>query len=255
MPLFADPVFVPFLSKIEDNLNPSNLEKVDRIFVINLEKRKDRLEQIYASFLPYQIGWNRVDAVNGKNLSDQEMTALLGQKKARMRKAEMGCMLSHLSILWHSYHQKYKTVWILEDDVEIKADLKKISEHIQTLDKIDPLWDIFYTDPDDSQDASENLKNSMRRARDDQGLYPTRYFFRRKIVDKFWKIQRRWGCHSLIVSRRAVEKIMNYYFTQSIWTAIDIDLHFIPNLHQYTSLVPIVTNRKGSDSDTSQPDR
>lgn len=246
------PIFLPYLSKIEQDLLPSNLEKIDRLFVINLEKRKDRLEQIKEIFLPYQVGLNRVNAVNGKNLTDEEMSLLIGHKKARLRKSEMGCLLSHLSVLWHSYQMGYQTVWIVEDDVEIKEDLKTISAHIKALEKLDPEWDIFYTDPDFSNRDNEKLKNSGRRAREDQGLYPRRFFSRRKVCNQFWKINRRWGTHSLVVSKRGVEKIIKYYLAHSIWTAIDIDMHFIPNMHQYTPLLPLVTNRPESDSDTSR---
>lgn len=245
----AEPVYVRYLSKIEED-RPANFEKIDRLYVINLARRKDRLEKVKEVFLPYKIVWNRVEAVDGKNISDHDMQLLLNYKKARIRKAEIGCLLSHLSILWYSYQNKYSIIWIVEDDVEIKEDLKKVAQHLLALEKLDPEWDIFYTDPDIEDEKDEKFKNTVRRAREDQGLYPRRFFFRKKIEEQFWKINRRWGTHSLVISKRGIEKILRYYEEHRIWTAIDIDMHFIPKLNQYTPLYPLVTNREGSDSDT-----
>jgi glycosyl transferase family 25 len=69
-----------------------------KIFVINLKKDKDRLDNMINNFNKYNFhNWERIDAVNGKEL---------GKKYGKLNYSETGCYLSHLKTLKLLLEQK-----------------------------------------------------------------------------------------------------------------------------------------------------
>ncbi len=71
---------------------------IDKIFYINMEKRKDRRELIEDELNKFNLDYERFDAIE---------TAEFGI---------YGCGLSHLSVLKLAKERNYKNVLILEDD-------------------------------------------------------------------------------------------------------------------------------------------
>jgi glycosyl transferase family 25 len=73
-------------------------ELIDKIIYINLEKRKDRKEQIENELNNFQLPFERFNAIEtpGNGI--------------------VGCGLSHLNVLKIAKERKYKNILILEDD-------------------------------------------------------------------------------------------------------------------------------------------
>lgn len=128
--------------------------KLDKIYVINLEYRKDRKEQI-------------LDELKKVEASNVEIFSAIRPKKelikhwnnkfldplpswyhgdpTNYRIGALGCLLSHLSIMKKALKENYNNILILEDDTTFLADLtieKITNRYSKFLDKVD--YGIFY---------------------------------------------------------------------------------------------------------------
>ena len=95
------------------------LDKIDKCFFINLDKRKDRLEHIIKTLPFYAQRFRAVDA-NGLELTPQ-IHSLFKNCIKKLTKAEIACSLSHYS-LWKNLvaDENADNYLILEDDVVFK---------------------------------------------------------------------------------------------------------------------------------------
>lgn len=80
------------------------------IYVINLEKRQDRLRQFATR--NRKVRWQRIDAVDGRNVD-------LGGVRTKLTKGEVGCFLSHIKALDVIAHGQDEFAIVLEDDASI----------------------------------------------------------------------------------------------------------------------------------------
>ena len=80
------------------------------IYVINLEKRPDRLRQFATR--NRKVRWQRIDAVDGRNVD-------LGGVRTKLTKGEVGCFLSHLKALDVIARGQDDFAIVLEDDASI----------------------------------------------------------------------------------------------------------------------------------------
>lgn len=97
---------------------------VPPIFVINMEKSKDRREYIRAQFEAMGIKFHFFNAIDGKKLSSAELDtidfiqaeALCGHQ---LSLGEVGCALSHIRIYEKCLAESIDEVIILEDDITV----------------------------------------------------------------------------------------------------------------------------------------
>lgn len=182
--------------KCEHKVDPPQMKGVDYIYLINLDKRPERLEACLKQLLPYGISPYRFSAVVGKEIPPRVLNEIgliycEGMDEDRwvnyypptgngtkeydyLREAcygktyfapwmglgAIGCTLSHLSILQDAYDSGYETIWVMEDDICIKEDPHKISGLIEKLDMLcgKDGWDVFYTDNDESFPSDTDLE-------------------------------------------------------------------------------------------------
>jgi GR25 family glycosyltransferase involved in LPS biosynthesis len=173
----------PHFRPIEERTQEGRIEKIDQIYLINLDHRVDRLESSLNQLRVYGLAPCRFPAIYGRDLSsqtldevgfeflpgmegDQWATYYAGSEK-RWKFAflssdcygkhffsrwtvpgAVGCSLSHLSILQDAWDAGFETIWVLEDDFLLRGDPHLFSFYIDRLDKLAPDWDILYTDMD-----------------------------------------------------------------------------------------------------------
>src|SRR3990172_1806085 len=95
---------------------------LDNIYVINLDKDKERLHKITENFKKYNLKFNRFPAVYGKNLSKNELeegtTPLC--RSILCNFGVVGCALSHKALWKKLVDDIYNDYYvILEDDATI----------------------------------------------------------------------------------------------------------------------------------------
>ena len=126
----------------------------DQIYVINLDKRPDRLSNMKAIFNALEIQFTRMPAVDGtlhvtpQYLKDQGIRMMEGFsdhvfKNRPLTIGEIGCFMSHYHIWNTVVEQNLKEVIIFEDDIRFEPFFKQRFKLIrEQLDHMD--WDLVY---------------------------------------------------------------------------------------------------------------
>lgn len=104
-----------------------------KIFVINLKKDVEKREKVEAQLQALNLDYEIIEAVYGKDLSDEELEILVKDyKNSYLTKGEIGCVLSHQKIYKKMQEENIHHCLILEDDVIIKPESK---EFLQEMDE------------------------------------------------------------------------------------------------------------------------
>lgn len=127
-------------------------DMIDGVLVVNLDSRPDRWQDMQArtaGFIPADK-LHRLPATLGAALPGFGTPPWFrGRKRDRTWAGRAGCTLSHRAAIAHSKSHNWRTVLILEDDIEIEPALAEVmaglSAALQASD-----WDVCYlgfTDP------------------------------------------------------------------------------------------------------------
>jgi glycosyl transferase family 25 len=113
---------------------------VDKVYVINLEKDKERLEYITTQLKAQDIEFERFEAVDGTKIKDD--IRLTSQCNTTCPDGLKGCAISHRT-LWETMIEKdYKNILILEDDAILNSNLN--SELQLSWNEVPNDFDILY---------------------------------------------------------------------------------------------------------------
>ncbi len=260
-------MIVDALKKVENKTASSKFKNVDFIYLMNLEKRPDKLKYSQEKLDVYQIKPCYFKAVYGWGLPSEiyldlgvkyQLGMRTGKEQAyqatlnpytkdpykvmddscigkscfhpNLSLGAIGCTLSHLSILKDAYDCGYETIWILEDDFTIKQNPSILSERIEQLDAIDRNWDMLYTD-DDVNTFEQGIPDNTAIWRPD-GPYIFEDLRTRVRKSHFIKLYGRAYTHSMILRRAGMKRILDY-FAKGVFLPYDLDLAFVPNLRKY----------------------
>jgi GR25 family glycosyltransferase involved in LPS biosynthesis len=214
---------------------PSGVEGIDCVYVINLDERPERWEWVKKQFDLQNINPYRVSGINGWKIPKEQALHLF-DKDADLIKypfgGVLGCLLSHVSIYKNALEQGFKTIWICEDDIEFKQSKETISRLVKQLTELDPEWDVLYTD--------YTLKGiGTQVPRPGQNFYTQ---IDTPVSEELVRIHGRLNTHSMIFSRRGLEKVYAYFTRGLLWSPIDVDIHYTPGLKEYSTKQDIVTS-------------
>lgn len=236
----------------------SQLNGVNCIYVINLDERPQKWARIKPILDSLGLKVNRVSGINGRKLSEDVKRDLFGPYfpgiNGGLNGGHIGCFLSHLSIMKDAYDRQYTTIWVMEDDIDpIEKDVqKKIPALLSELNRLDPYWDLFYTDTNSKNDKGEYIPSLALAPRPDQQLLPIEYYTKRiPLTNNIMKIGQRFGMYSVLISRRGLEKLIRHFSHVYLWSPIDVDIHYIPGIRQYATRRDVVSHWSGTGfSDT-----
>ncbi|MBA3721879.1 MAG: glycosyltransferase family 25 protein [Parachlamydiaceae bacterium] len=220
----------------------SSIKGVNGVYLINLNVRPEKWHRMETILYYHGVDFTRFSAVLGM---DFDVPTIMQYCTLDLNVGALGCMLSHLSIYQDAIKRSLKTIWVLEDDVEIWRDPKVLTGLIGELDVLDPEWDILYTDLDF---INERGLVTYNQCFPNHKKYPLphslEYYLHRENISKNIQLIRyRYGMASMIVSERGMKKILNYFTTDDdIVFPIDIELHFIPGIRQYGVINPVASN-------------
>jgi len=281
---------------IIDHLKPasgkdpiSKMRNVDFIYTINLDQRPEKFAKCVAQLHPYGISPYRFSAVNGWELTEEDIndvglvfqqgmdggfmgTSYLPNTEGPthglienegqvyfchcMSRGAIGIVLSHLSVLLDAWRSGYDTIWVMEDDIEVLQDPRKISDLIDELDaRLGRRgWDVLFTDQD-IRDANGQYVPSYGMARR-PNFHPTsvdKYIKREMLGEKFMLTGSRFGAHSMIIRRNGIKKIINFILTHQIFFPYDMDYYLPENIRMYSLIEDIVSNQPKALSDNGGP--
>jgi len=114
----------------------------DNIYVINLDRRKDRYEKIKYKLDKLNIKFERFSAIDGNNIKDEEydFSGFIQGYGMLENKYALACFRSHVEIIKDAKSKSYKRILILEDDVLISSNIKAYLQRIRNIDN----WKLLY---------------------------------------------------------------------------------------------------------------
>lgn len=116
--------------------------KIDKIYVINLKKNKDRYKKFMKNARKANVKVDRFNAVYGKELSKDHPDILkYFAKDHGLNPGQIGCALSHIKIWEDAIRHNYKNIIVFEDDAIIPEDFwEKFNNSYNELPKN---WDML----------------------------------------------------------------------------------------------------------------
>jgi len=101
---------------INKNIN-DYLNCIDVIYWINLERSLNRRNEMTKLLSTINIPSQRINAIDGKNISDENLYKNFNVIQKHRSKIEYACLLSHLNSIKAFYDSSYNVALILEDDI------------------------------------------------------------------------------------------------------------------------------------------
>ena len=240
----------------------SGLDCIDCIYVINLEKHPKRWERMEQQLSNFGLYAQRMEAVDGWGFNKLALKNLYHKlfqpsyDKFYRTPGQIGCFLSHMSILEDAFHKNYSTIWILEDDCEISQNLRRdFSKIFEELYEKNISWDALFTD---TGSRYRHADGTLERYEFDtmcQKFIKSCSLLKKNqqesLIHTTW-IQRRLGMYSVILSRSGIKKIREYFMTHRLRAAYDVDIHFIPGKRFLQTQEDVVSTQGGFGSSTAK---
>lgn len=215
---------------------------VDKVFVINLEKDKERLETINKALTGQGISYERIPGILGSQVSsDPNLSTLCNWFCTDGIK---GCALSHHKAWELMVERGYSRILVLEDDAVIPANFDEKVRHI--MGRLPNDYEIVYlgcryfcSNKNFTEKLGHQVMNSAPEA------------FSEEIV----KVTGSLGQHATIYTRTAVEKFIH----EPIYTHIDVQVQRwirqkgIQAYGVHPEIVGTLPNNRGSNIADSFP--
>jgi GR25 family glycosyltransferase involved in LPS biosynthesis len=279
-----------YLKKTSDKSGMQSIRNIDFIYMINLDERPEKCAQTMQRLAPWGIIPYRFSAVNGWDLSlellndvgvkfgfwmqegkwgtcylpEQNGIALHEQMCVPgrnyfshcMSRGAVGIALSHLSILQDAYDSGYKTIWVMEDDIDVIRDPHVLSDLIDELDSVagKTEWDILFTDLDTKGNDNKRVPCTSYAFRPNFTPANPQRFAKMQIVSpNLRRIGARYGAYSLIVRRSGMKKILDFFNNYQIFLPFDMEYTQPDDIRLYTVLNDVVSTQINSPSDNGAP--
>lgn len=114
------------------------------IYLINLARSNERLKACARQFEAFDLPFERIDAVDGDDLSNTDMDALYNFSQSAYHKhltsGEIGCYLSHIRVWQKIVDEQLDYAVVLEDDVILQDN---IQQGLAVIESIEQPWDII----------------------------------------------------------------------------------------------------------------
>ena len=195
------------------------------IYLINLDESTERLANVDAQLKAHNISYERVSAVLGKDLTDEDVANYYNEEEGKkyyyrsLSRGEVGCFLSH-RLCWKKILESGAPFGIiLEDDLQVTGN---VHEAIGLIEQLDFAWDLVKLAPYNRKVRKEVLSHKLNEN------------FSLVIHNKVMA-----GTPATIYSREGARKLLKA--TEKFYRPIDTDIqHFWEKDVEVWSLSPYV---------------
>ena len=191
---------------------------IDDCYVINLDRRGDRMEKLYANMPTLAGRVQRTSAVEGKTLQMSPAIArLFRPHDFKWKKPVLGCALSHLRLWWQLAQERddINNYLILEDDVKMSPDWEArwtaAVPHLPENFDIVYLGGILPPNREGFESAKEKVNDHFSKIKENTFFgqtKPNRYFH--------------WCAYSYVLSKQGARKVIEILMAKDgYWTSAD----------------------------------
>lgn len=181
--------------------------KIDKVYVVNLDKDKERLASFDRQMKKQNINYTRFPAVLGSKVNTSEYLTEFCNKHCT--DGMKGCALSHHMIWQEAYEKKYNYILVFEDDALLNDNFDTKLKEVWS--QIPDDFDIVYPGCRLRCDNSSVLANTVNKITNSDI---------EKIDENIHSFGGDLGTHCYIISRKCIEKIHN----EIIATHVDMQL-------------------------------
>ena len=218
-----------------ENMNKKYLDGVDIIYWINLNRSKDRkndMKKMLKDEAFHGIPTQRIEAYDGKMNPKSVFDKLVIPSKSQTN-AEYACLLSHLESIRTFNESKYNVALIFEDDVTLEFKKYWTKSVREIMDNAPPDWDIILL-------TYVYHLNNDNTSWDNQPMYD-KVFYNNKVFDNYkaFDNNKYWSCVSYIINKKGSKKILSnykknkYYLSVKYANIADVYLYKLTNSYVY----------------------
>lgn len=223
------------------------------IYVINLDRRPDRMMNMEKWLNQISFPWTRVVGVDGIFLSDQKINQINKHAARRLGKGEIGCLLSHVAAWNLAISDAVNYIWIMEDDVYPKVSISKLNEEVNKIINTSG-WDIMYLTGKSNTDrffkicSPEHLQPYLR---NDQTCESNLETSLKTSLIPFFPVGPQIGAYSYILSISGIQKVSSFF--EKPINPVDVQLGQM-NTWLYTSMwrLPLIEHLYDGTSDSQR---
>lgn len=206
---------------------------IDDAYVINLDRRTDRMEKFKATHPDLAERVHRVSAFEGVKLQLTPKIARLFQPHDfNWKKPVMGCALSHLSVWMQllAEREEVSTYLILEDDAKLSPTWKKAWEKIQKHSALPEDWDVVYLGGILPPNKEVFMKELIEPVNEYVARVRKNTFFGQPTPTRYMH----FCAYAYVLSKRGAQKVIDVLKAKGgYWTSAD---HMICNLHEFMNI-------------------
>lgn len=187
--------------------------KLPPIFIINLDIDKKKKNQILSFCKKLNLNCKIINAINGYSLDENEIKEKYSEEKAiadfgkPLTLGELGCSLSHLSIYKKMIDEEIEVAIILEDDIDLTKDFKKV---ISSIDNLPQNWELVL------------LGYHSHLGTEKESLFSYRY--RKKLIENYESVRlvdNFFGAYGYLINIKGAKKLFNQEITKPIDHFVD----------------------------------
>jgi len=205
---------------------------IDDAWVINLDRRGDRMEKFLKTNADIAERVHRVSAFEGSKLKlTAKLARLFKPHDFNWKKPVMGCALSHLALWMQLANEKedIQNYLILEDDARLSPDWRARWEKIYNHDCMPADWDVVYLGgilPPNKEGFSQMIEPVNKYV----ARIKKNTSFGQREPDRYMH----FCAYAYVLSRRGAIKILDVLKAKGgYWTSAD---HMICNIHQILNI-------------------
>jgi GR25 family glycosyltransferase involved in LPS biosynthesis len=151
-------------------------------FTVHL--KRETLREAFMTHLQNSLGRR----IHVWDASDGAEVASRGWPRGHPFEAEtsigaLGCLDSHIRLLQHMLTENYPIMGVFEDDAECVSDISYLESYYESVNKLDPNWDILFLGANEWVECDVVQSNVI-------------------------KVRRFWGTHAFLIRESAARKVI-----------------------------------------------
>jgi GR25 family glycosyltransferase involved in LPS biosynthesis len=206
---------------------------IDDVWVINLDRRADRMEKFARTHPDLAQRVHRFSAFEGSGLKmTAKIARLFKPNDFKWKKPVMGCALSHLAIWMKLLNDKEDigSYLIMEDDARLSPTWKKSWEKIHKHNALPADWDVVYLGGILPPNKEAFERSLIEPVNEYVARVKENTFFGQGKANRYMH----FCAYAYVLSRRGAQKIIDVLKAKGgYWTSAD---HMICNIHDYMNI-------------------